>query len=56
MYENNTVDISDVSLKTQRVHVNRLKPFPATMVWGDEHCPTFDRPSTVEEHESQSNN
>ena len=49
VFDNNTAEISDSSLKTQRTHVNRLKPFPASMIWGDEECPTFE-PPTYDEH------
>ena len=42
MYDNRTVDIADSSYKTQRVHTNRLKPLPESMLWGDESPPKFE--------------
>ena len=36
IYNNQTADIADESLKAQRVHLNRLKPLFETMLWRDE--------------------
>jgi hypothetical protein len=44
VYDNGTVDITNNSFTTKRVHVNRLRPLYDTMVWRDEFCPDLEDP------------
>jgi hypothetical protein len=44
VYDNGTMDITNNSFTTKRVHVNRLRPLYDTMVWRDEFCPDLEDP------------
>ena len=42
VYNNETVDITNNSFVSKRVHVNRLRPLYDSMIWRDEFCPELE--------------